>query len=285
LNLLNKEFPGHITIGISGEETELGKLSKAYSQAVSACEYRLIRGYDVVIFANEIEGLINDISLQYMQTFKNQSDLGKYLESGDYETIEHDIDQLFIDIRNNNLSISLARCIYYEIINMVMRTLPYGFVKKIDFHKLIQAGTMDQLHHHILKIYRQACSEIKNRSGRLDPAEVAVKYIQEHYSRPDLSLEMAARDLGYSRTYLSRTFSRQMRSSFNEYLNRLRIDIACLMLANRELSVTQVAEHAGYWDLHTFLRNFKKVIGMTPTHYREMSTAAASDKSSHFEAD
>jgi YesN/AraC family two-component response regulator len=283
LNALNKEFPGHKTIGISGEEAKLSELSKAYSQAVSACEYRLIRGYGVVIFASEVEGLINDISLQYMQTFKNQSELEKHLESGDYETIEHNINQLFIDIRKNNLSISLARCIYYEIINMVMRTLPYGFVKKINFHKLIQAGTMDQLHCYILKIYHQACCEIKNRSGKPDPAEIAVKYIQEHYSRPELSLEMAARDLGYSRTHLSRVFSRQMHHSFNEYLNWVRIDNACLMLANRELSVTQVGQRVGYWDLHTFLRNFKKVIGMTPSHYRDLSTDAVSDKSDHFE--
>ncbi|MDL2318812.1 helix-turn-helix domain-containing protein [Eubacteriales bacterium OttesenSCG-928-A19] len=273
---LREELPAHVTLGISEEKTSLPMLYKAYNEAENACEYRLIRGNNTAVFASEVGGLMTDVSLRYMQAFKNQAELEKHLGDGNFAAIEHSINRLFQDIQESDISIGLARCIYYEIINMVMRTLPYAFVKKLSLTDLMQAGTLDNLRQHVLTVYKQACDGLHRKSAGADPAEMAVAYIRTHHTRPDLSLEMTAGALGFSRSYLSRVFSDRMQMTFVEYVHRTRVDEACVLLKDGNLPVIQIARQVGYQDLHTFLRNFKKIMGMTPTQLRETSLREAS---------
>ena len=266
---LRVELATHASVGVSDEKQSLRQLAKAYAEAENACEYRLLRGNNTVIFASEVEGLMTDVSLRYMQAFKNQANLEKHLKSGNYTAIEHSVNRLFEDIQESGISIGLARCIYYEIINLMMRTLPYTLMKKLDFTSLMQAGTLENLRQHVLRIFAQACDELHQKSPNADPAEMAVQYIRTHHARQDLSLEMTAEALGFSRSYLSRVFSDRMQMTFSDFVHRTRIDEACILLKGTELPVARVAQQVGMQDLHTFLRNFKKIMDMTPTQFRE----------------
>ena len=275
IGIIRERFAAGVTIGISEEQSELGDLHHAYAQAQSACEYRLIRGNNSVILSREIEGLMDDVSLRYIQAFRNQSDIQRHMESGNYNAIERNINQLFEDIGKSNLSVSLVRCLYYEIVNMVMRTVSFSFIKGIDVGRLLSMDTMDELRAGVLEVYRQACVERQVGKDRKGPVENAIEYIQKHYVQPHLSLDSVAASLDISRSYLSRIFSERMNMPLSEYINRLRIDAACTLMDASNLSIAQIAQHAGYQDLHTFLRNFKKYTGMTPTKYRERKTDAS----------
>lgn len=274
LSTIRHRFGVGVTIGLSEEQECLSALHKAYVQAENACEYRLIRGHNRVIPAREVEGLIDDVSLRYVQAFRNQSDIQRHLEDGNFGAIEMHINRLFAEIANSGLSVSLARCLYYEIINMVLRTVSYGFIKTIDVSRLLEVETMEELREGALDIYRKACRERQLQKVRKGPAENALEYIRTHYMQPNLSLESVAGALGISRSYLSRLFSERMSMSFSEYVGRLRIAEACALMSDTELTVAQIAALAGYQDLHTFLRNFKKYVGMTPTQYRERKADA-----------
>lgn len=54
-----------------------------------------------------------------------------------------------------------------------------------------------------------------------------------------------------------------------EYINRVRLRQACLLLKSTSLSVTEVSERAGFVSLSTFNRLFKRVLNSTPTLYRK----------------
>lgn len=59
-----------------------------------------------------------------------------------------------------------------------------------------------------------------------------------------------------------------------DYLNRQRIEEACLQLAATDDSITEIAYRNGFNDLSYFIRTFKKYKGMTPGNISE-------DKSVH----
>ena len=120
-----------------------------------------------------------------------------------------------------------------------------------------------------LEIYRRACQERQIQKERKGPVENALEYVRARYAQPDLSLEAVASELGISRSYLSRLFSERMSMTLCEYIGRLRVEAACALMTETSLPVAQIAQQVGYQDLHTFLRNFKKYMGMTPTQYRE----------------
>lgn len=96
-------------------------------------------------------------------------------------------------------------------------------------------------------------------------------YIQEHCTE-ELSLDEIAEIAGFSKFHFSRLFKQFTNATFYKYLNQKRIAHAELLLANPEISVTQVALHSGFSSLSAFIRMFKLVKNCTPTEFRNMYT-------------
>ena len=68
-------------------------------------------------------------------------------------------------------------------------------------------------------------------------------------------------------------FIRTFRSTFGEtphrYLQRRRVERAMYMLREGETSVTEICLDVGFTSLGSFSRTFTRVVGMSPTAYRE----------------
>lgn len=264
----------NVTIGVSEQKEDLAALHQAYMEAESACEYRLICGNNQVILFRDVEDLTHDVSLRYVQAFRNQSDIQRHLENGNYDAVERDINSLFQEIEQSKISVSLARCLYYEIVNLVLRTLPYPLIKCVDIRRMLSMDTLDGLREQTLSIYRMACDAPRDAVRVKNHVEKAIEHIHACYADTTLSSESIADALAISRSYLSRLFSQEMHIPISEYISRVRIQKACTMLFDASLSLTQIAQEVGYADLHTFLRNFKKYTGMTPTQYKEQKLTA-----------
>lgn len=57
-----------------------------------------------------------------------------------------------------------------------------------------------------------------------------------------------------------------------EYINRKRIEAACRLLSETQLSVQEISEKVGFSDKSHFYRMFSKFMGGTPAEYRENNT-------------
>ena len=97
------------------------------------------------------------------------------------------------------------------------------------------------------------------------------EFVEHNYNK-DCSLETLAKDTSFSYCYLSRYFKSTVGISFNSYVNRLRINNACYMLTNSDVSIMQCALDCGYGTLRSFNRNFRDIMGMTPVEYRNSSS-------------
>lgn len=93
-------------------------------------------------------------------------------------------------------------------------------------------------------------------------------YVNEHYREP-ISLDTLARAVGVSRCHLSRVFSEKMGQSFPSYLSNIRLSYARALLADTELSVTEIAGEAGFGSQRSFYRCFRERFGITPLEYRQ----------------
>lgn len=96
----------------------------------------------------------------------------------------------------------------------------------------------------------------------------ACRYIEAHY-REDICLDELARLTGFSSFYLSRVFKQQRGVSFTDYLTAIRIERAKELLRDPTANVKEVSCLAGYADPNYFTRVFKRVVGVTPTDYRD----------------
>jgi PAS domain S-box-containing protein len=93
-------------------------------------------------------------------------------------------------------------------------------------------------------------------------------YIMQNY-RGHIAVEDLAEITGMSVRQLERRFKSLFRVTPVVYVNRHRVQKACLALRNSEASVTDVALQVGFYDSSHFVRQFRRFMGMTPTEYRE----------------
>lgn len=96
----------------------------------------------------------------------------------------------------------------------------------------------------------------------------AIAFIDNNYAA-ELKLGELAAQARLSERQLSRLFRRQTGMSFVEYVQSVRMDAACRLLASSRSSVEEIASAVGYADMKFFYRLFKKKTGVTPRQYRD----------------
>jgi AraC-like DNA-binding protein len=96
----------------------------------------------------------------------------------------------------------------------------------------------------------------------------AERFIWEHYTRK-LSLQEIAEVSGLSPSYFSSIFKEEMGENLSGYLNRLRVEKAAAMLAETDLSLSEISGACGFEDQSWFSKIFKSYAGVSPGKYRE----------------
>lgn len=117
--------------------------------------------------------------------------------------------------------------------------------------------------------FEKYCGEYSERRGK--PAEhigQVLTFISEHYTEP-ISMQDAARAIGYDYHYLSNLLQQGMHTTFRTLLNEYRVSHAKYLLLTSQNTISQIAGECGYESLCSFNRNFKEQSSMTPTAYRE----------------
>lgn len=100
----------------------------------------------------------------------------------------------------------------------------------------------------------------------LELAPVA-DYIKKNF-RDKLDVARLAKMAGLSVRQLERRFRKTFQTNPRSYLIRMRILAACDLLETSESSVTEVALEVGFYDHSDFSRQFRRIIGQSPTDYR-----------------
>ena len=96
----------------------------------------------------------------------------------------------------------------------------------------------------------------------------ALRYIQYNYAT-DIQVAQMASYVGISRSQLYRAFMDKFEVSPHTFLKRYRINEACMLLRNSNLSISEVANSVGFSDPLYFSRVFKEIKGVTPTQFGE----------------
>lgn len=94
-----------------------------------------------------------------------------------------------------------------------------------------------------------------------------ISYISEHYTT-DLTLMEIAAKFHMSYKYFSRYFKNTFNTTLSDYIMKLRLERAELLLSSSELSITEISLQTGFNNISFFIRSFKKAYGMTPLKYR-----------------
>jgi AraC-like DNA-binding protein len=100
----------------------------------------------------------------------------------------------------------------------------------------------------------------------------AIKVIEERFSEP-ITLSRLASEVFVSPFHFSRIFAKATGVTPGRFLTAVRLFEAKRLLLTTSLTVSDIVCSVGYSGVGTFTSRFSRVVGMTPTQYRDPEVA------------
>ncbi len=126
------------------------------------------------------------------------------------------------------------------------------------------------LHDTMFRDYLTRMQAVLRREIYSRQVHLCMDYIERNLQQP-LTVEILAKELKLSPTYLSALFRKEAGVVLSEYIRRKRIDTAKTLLQYTEFSCLEIAEYLCFSSDSHFAHVFREYTGMTPTDYRKAS--------------
>jgi len=174
------------------------------------------------------------------------------------------------NLLERELSVDMMKQLVYDMrgtIYKIMDKIQINDILDTELELLQSKNNMEEILNIFIEIYQKIC-DIVNRQKKnhnVELFESIIKYIKENYNRPELNISLISSNFNLSETYISNFFKEQAGVTLATYLENLRIEEACKLLTETDLSINVVAAKVGYNSDKSFRRAFKRVIGVNPT--------------------
>jgi AraC-like DNA-binding protein/ligand-binding sensor protein len=137
--------------------------------------------------------------------------------------------------------------------------------------KLIEdSNTAGELADNVCLILERMAGKIFSFQGirHASALRKAERFIWENYTRK-ISLKEIADASGLSAPYFSTVFKNEMGENLSNYLNRLRVEKALVMLSETDSPINGISAACGFEDQSWFSKVFKSYTGISPYEYRK----------------
>lgn len=153
------------------------------------------------------------------------------------------------NILNQQILDACEKCVYYYNSDYIR-------------HRSLSLLSLEE----ILRLIHQVhpSSKLKRLDDRI---AITLQYIANNI-HSQFSIKDIAGFVGLSVSRLSHLFSKNMHIGIMEYVEKQRVNMACSMLTNTDLSVADIAEKCGFSSSYYFSKRFRKHHAITPTQYR-----------------
>ena len=102
----------------------------------------------------------------------------------------------------------------------------------------------------------------------IDVIYKSIEYIRRNYMKK-VTLDDVSENAALSPSYFSRIFKREMKTSFNSYLNNVRIEMSKKLLSDEDIPLADIANLVGFEHQSYYSKVFKQITEITPRYYRE----------------
>jgi two-component system response regulator YesN len=290
-DMMKRHFGLTVTVGIGGYRAAMKDIAQSYEESLRALEYKMVTGADAVISIDDIQQTDTG---EYYRLLQMADTAAEAVRQTDAATLAESLHAIFEEAVRSGFAPDMIRQLGFDLILKSYKTAasagldmqPHAGKIAAVHEQLSQCRDWRearQLAEALLMELLQLVEERRNQRGKNETVERMLSYIREHYRRSDLSLNLLADRFRLSPPYVSKLFKEHTGQNFMDYVIAIRMEASKERLADRTKKIGDIAEEAGYTNIHSFLRTFKKYTGMTPTEYRdrmaEGDAAAAPERS------
>jgi len=282
--IINVDSPVHIDEAITQLETACGRnitagissvgdisdLNRCYKEACLSLEYKQLKNETGIM---RFEELPLDYNMTYSLPIYDSGRLAEQIHGMDISGIRTALnDALRYFLAQNNLSLSIERYLFYKQASVSVDKLTDYQLKEIVL------GHIDELKNQPGQalaeyLFKEICktgkySNIEQTQDK-QLIERVISYINEHYMEQQMSLNLLSSVFGVSPSKICCLFKEHIGEGYHDYISKLRIQTAKVLLAKGQLSIEDISYQIGYNNVTTFRRIFKKYEGLPPGEYKE----------------
>ena len=255
-------------------DTNVMGLEETLDSARTALNKRFTDGYGLILLAE------NKNSAENTEIDVNQlKGLGKALRSTSESEITQKIHGIYDSVKNEGFK---NPDIYIVAAYKINEEL-YQYLRLFSNAERMQKKLEEQLEKRIIEatsiaelkklLVQHICENMEQLIGdsksNLSPAIRTAKIFIANNYKQDIGLGDVARVVNLSSVYFSGLFKKEMGENFVDYLNRVRIDAAKVLLKDVRNNIGEIAEQCGFSDTRYFAKIFKRSVGITPSDYRK----------------
>ena len=265
---------GRCITAISAVHTDFEDAPSAYLEAAAAYDNRFVMGIHKTLYYSDISSNVTDI---LPQAQKLTTSISQSLALGSRELLDARINDLLFFLKNTHMSPFVFRMIYNSVINTLAHThaseMSSGANARefYDIFSLSSCQSIDDLDDMLRRLCDLLLSGVENAEEKAkeeDEIDQVVRYMEEHFNNPEISMTAIADSFELSTTRFSLSFKERKGMPPLEYLTLLRVEHAKDLLASTDMTIRDISIQVGYYDSGSFIRRFKQVTGETPLQYR-----------------
>lgn len=268
---LKNIFPKAI-IGVSKVYVGIKNVPIALKEAITATDYHSYVNREIIFF--ELIENLKYIDNKYYDILKKISEVVKYfIEAKKFDELSKEV--IILINTYNIIDLNVIKNIYIELLLFISSKLYYFEISgtSINLTSIIREilssksrlDVEDSFESYVTLLSQSISQNSKTFSKKI---KIAIEYMENNYQK-QLTLEDVASVVYTHPVYFSRTFKNETGENFVNYLTKLRINRAKIMLSDISLKINDVAELTGYVSPKYFAKKFKQNTNQTPSEYRE----------------
>lgn len=175
-----------------------------------------------------------------------------------------------VDFTTETFNIPLENRIYYDSDGTILPLFEKAWrtyrSRGFGCRSLLRCYILEILINTGKKVLEESVLPLENRT-----VTYICDYLNAHYAEK-ITLSDICREQYLNTSFVSRKFKEVVGKNFEEYLQQIRVQKACIMLIETNSSIDTIASNVGYSDSGSFRLIFKRFIGISPSEFRKMNT-------------
>lgn len=247
-------------------------LNKSKESAWALLPQMFYRSWNSIIYAGEVGSFSCDVS----ETKAILNEIKERSLKGEESDIQ--IDTLYQHLLTQRLKPRICRLEFQQFLFVLLPYLEkWGIPKEtlVERFKPLFSADSDQTLKDLILLIKDFIHLFYEefRLFRKKGASALVEEVRAGIEK-NFVLELNLQDFSdkyrMNKAYLGQLFKKHTGMTFNQYLNKVRIDEACILLKHTDQKIYQIAYSVGFRDPSYFVSRFEKMTGYTPLNFRRL---------------
>ncbi|NLL71328.1 MAG: helix-turn-helix transcriptional regulator, partial [Epulopiscium sp.] len=273
---IEETFEVNMIAAVGNSVDSLYQANESFRSAVNLLEYQFVWGNHLILTDDDLKEFKNEI---YYYPLDMERTLIEHVLKGRKEEVTQILERILEEnLTSRNLApdalsqfifaiVATSNRIMHQMITVDKQILEQ---REINYIELKMSENKEQLKQKIVELFVNLVDHCVQETEKREDTMIdeMIGFIHEHYDT-DLSLTDIAEQFNLSSGYVGILFKKSTGENFKDYLNIYKVQKAKEILETEDIKIKDLAQRVGCNTTNTFIRMFKKYVGISPGQYGE----------------